>query len=117
MKAHFGDTSIQRLPHGARTTLPCGEVIPATPHETDGYRRTAAEHGYGSDTLRLCQEHELVHVALADWLRLLVSPTLQGVADGRDWEHAWIEEAAVLAVQRYARTLGLDLWAVFGDRK
>ena len=56
-----------------------------------------------------------MHVALCAWLGLAVSPTLQSVVDGRDFEHAGAEEEAVLAVQRFARVLGLDLWALFGD--
>jgi hypothetical protein len=108
--------TIRRTPTGSITTLPSGEQIPATPHDTDGYRATAREHGYGADTTLLCQEHDLTHVALAAWLGLPVSPTLQAVADGREWEHAWIEEAAVLAVQRYARVMGLDLWNLWERR-
>jgi hypothetical protein len=113
----FAHTTIYRLNTGALTILPSGVEIPATPHDTDAYRTTARDHGYGADTLALCQEHELMHVALAAWLGLPVSPTLQAVASGDVTPVADAEEAAVMAVQRYARAVGVDLWNLFGDEK
>jgi hypothetical protein len=90
------------------THLPGGHV-PARAQDTDEYRQRAHDLGYGDDTALMSREHELAHTMLAGWLGLPYSPTLQGVATGDTWPHWHLEEAAVLALQAYARALGVSI--------
>jgi hypothetical protein len=92
---------------------PWGEV-PARPQPNDGYRLRAIELGYGEDTALLSREHELTHHLLAHWLGLAASPTLAAVARGTTDAHWRLEEAAVLAVQAFARAKGLSLVEIAG---
>lgn len=93
-----------------RVLLPGGEAVTGAPHYTPAYRATARETGYGDDVLLLCKEHELTHVSLCHWLGI-ESPTLMAVANRNTmWRDVFaFEEASVLAVQRLARELGIDL--------
>jgi len=95
----------------ARTTLHDGKQIPAVPHDTDSYRATAERLGYGSETGRMCGEHELLHTALACWLGLLESPVMRSVAEGEAPTDGItvLEEEAVMAVQAYAVAAGVNL--------
>lgn len=104
-------TTVSLSNGGATVVFPNGDVIDAVPHDTDSYRDTAERHGYGTDTLRLCQEHELVHLALCDWLGLGESPTFVRILAGETapCKLNGLEEDAVLAVQRFARAAGIDL--------
>lgn len=109
-RIRFGATVFEVWSASARIILADGKSVPAVPHDTDAYRQNAIEHGYGTDTLRFCQEHELTHVALSHWLGI-ESPAIRAVAEqSKKWDprHAE-EEAAVLAVQRFARGYGVDL--------
>jgi hypothetical protein len=93
------------------TRYPEGEV-PAIPQDTDEYRARAESLGYGSDTARMSREHELAHHITAALLGLPCSPTMMGQAIGKHavcWRQ---EEAAVLALQAFARCVGVDLEAV-----
>jgi hypothetical protein len=107
----FGPITVEVRADGTLIAFPDGSSVPGAPHDTKAYRATAEAHGYGADTLRLCQEHELLHIALCHWLGI-DSPTmalLRG-ADGAGLQDLNpIEEAAVLAVQRLARAAGVDL--------
>jgi hypothetical protein len=94
-----------------RITFVDGGVVYGAPEDTDDYRATAQRHGYGADTLRLCKEHEVMHVALCHWLGL-PSPTMELVRHGIGKSHLnHLEETAVLAVQHFARVAGIDLVA------
>ena len=95
----------------ARTTLHDGKQIPAIPHDTDDYRATAERLGYGSETGRMCVEHELLHTALACWLGLLESPVMRSVAEDEAPTDGitLLEETAVMAVQAYAVAAGVNL--------
>ena len=77
-----------------------------------GQAKTAADLGY-PDVATMSREHDLARALLAHWLGLAYSPVLSTVAlampQREDW---WKEEAAVLALQRYAVSQGLDLLAV-----
>lgn len=93
-----------------------GVSVPSQPEDSDAYRAAAQHHGYGTDTWQLCVDHEIMHLALADWLGLPDSPTLLAVRRGRlgdDLVLRALEETAVLAVQQFARAAGVDLvaWA------
>ena len=46
---------------------------------------------------------------LAHWLGLPESPTLRGIADGTPWEHEFDEHLAVVALEAYALSAGVDL--------
>jgi hypothetical protein len=112
----FGANRVEFFPDSTRITLHDGATICGMPEDTDSYRETAAEHGYRDDTLRLCQEHELTHVALAHILGLAESPTMRMVASGNGHQRlANIEEAAVLALQRFANVVGVNLIDRFRD--
>jgi hypothetical protein len=95
----------------ARTTLYDGKQIPAVPHDTESYRATAERLGYGSETGRMCVEHELLHTALACWFGLFESPVMRAVAEGDDpvGGITVLEEEAVMAVQAYAVAAGVNL--------
>ena len=68
MKTLFiGHNRVEIDDASARTTLHDGKQIPAVPHDTDSYRATAERLGYGSQTGRMCGEHELLHTALRTW--------------------------------------------------
>jgi hypothetical protein len=108
----FGGTTVQVLADGTQIEFADGTTVVGQPEDTDAYRHTAQTHGYGADTLSLCIEHEVMHVALADWLGVSDSPTMKAVRTNRltdDLPFRTLEEAAVLAVQRYARAAGIDL--------
>ena len=100
---------IEILPGGSRITLPSGEVVLGTPHDTDAYRATARQLGYGDDTLAMCRDHDPLHALLAQWLGLEASYALRqaaGLLHPADAEKAAAEETAVLAVQRFMRVAG-----------
>ena len=111
----FGSTIIEVYPDSTRIIFPDGTIVAGAPQDTESYRATAEQHGYGADTLQLCKEHEVMHVALCHWLGI-DSPTMRLLRYGDDARlHRLngLEEAAVLAVQKFARAIGVDLivWA------
>lgn len=87
-------------------------VIIGEPHSTEEYRATAHSLGYGDDTLAMCQDHDPLHVSLCKWLGLETSFSMLS-AVGRlpeDQEFlARLEEAAVLAVQKFIRRANLKV--------
>lgn len=104
--------------HGLTTTRLRGFVpVDAVPHDSDEYRARARSLGYPDDAaglLRMSREHELSHALLARWLGLPCSPTMRGIALRTagigPWFPAWrVEEACVLAVQKFARVCDVDL--------
>jgi hypothetical protein len=109
----LGATTFEAFADGtSRTILPDGREIPAAPQDTDDYRQRAEDLGYGDDTARMSQEHELGHSILAALFGMPASLTLTGVADGRYWKHWRAEEGAVLSLQHYARSAGISLFDV-----
>lgn len=65
------------------------------------------------DTLRLCQEHEITHIALCHWLGI-DRPTMTLLREGDDDRLHYLnrlEECAVLSIQHLARAAGVDLLA------
>lgn len=86
-----------------------GEVA-ACPEDNENYRARAAALGYGGDTALMSREHEIGHHLLAHWLGLPRSPTMDGLlGPGPIYAHWRTEEAAVLAIQAFARIAGVDL--------
>ncbi|WP_342643461.1 hypothetical protein [Rhodoligotrophos ferricapiens] len=57
----------------------------------------------------MSRDHEATHHLLATWLGLPHSPTLYGVAAKQTYPDWMLEEAAVLAIQAFARANGVDL--------
>jgi hypothetical protein len=110
----FEGTRIEIFPTSTRITLADGAVIVGAPEDTDTYRETARETGYDTDVTTLCIEHELTHVALAFWLQT-ISPTLEFVGKQVevDLDLRELEESAVLAFQKYARAMKIDLVKLF----
>jgi hypothetical protein len=76
--------------------------------EQDGQAEIAARLGY-PNAEALNREHDLTHCLLAFALGLPHSPTLREVARGKSHPVWPIEEATVLAVQQYARAMGVDI--------
>lgn len=114
----FGGTTVDLRHWGSVTTLPDGRTIQAAPQPGEDYAATARRLGYGGDVLAMCHDHDALHAALAEFLGLPVSPVLSTVAGapmGDAVQHG-LEEDAVLAVQRLARALGVDLGEVWADR-
>jgi hypothetical protein len=82
--------------------LSCGIVVEGEPHDTDAYRATARELGYGDDTRAMCRDHDPLHQSLAQWLGFRDSFALRCAAGLRqEDEISAAEERAVLAVQRF----------------
>ncbi|WP_424139884.1 hypothetical protein [Roseomonas chloroacetimidivorans] len=111
MILRFGATTVQIFEWGCTTTLPCGRVIHAAPQPGADYAETARRLGYGPDVLGMCHDHDAAHAALAHLLGLPVSPvlsTVAGISVHGPVEHG-LEEDAVMAIQRFARTVGVDL--------
>lgn len=108
----FGDAVVAIHDWGTIIAWSDGTSVHGAPEDTAEYRRTALEHGYGDDTLALCREHELLHVALCHWLGV-PSPVMDALRKGPDVmagaEIRLLEESAVLAVQKFARAMGVDL--------
>lgn len=90
------------------TRYPEGEV-PAYPQATDSYSSRARELGYGADVDRMSREHELGHHLISHLLGLPCSPTMMGLAIGKHAACWREEENAVLALQKLARMVGVDL--------
>lgn len=105
---------IEIWPDSLRITLADGSIVLAMAEDTDAYRATALANGYGDDAALLCRDHDIMHLALAYWLRT-DSPTMGHVGQGVDaGEYVrGLEEDAVLAIQRYARARGIDLLNLF----
>lgn len=103
-EVEFHDSGLTVTKYGDRE-------IKAWPEDTDEYRARAASLGYG-DVFSMSREHEVTHHMLAEWLGLGFSPTLTAVSAG-DRDPVWhLEEAAVLAIQAFARSRGVDLVAL-----
>jgi hypothetical protein len=100
---------IELHPSGLTVTRYGDRFVEAWPQDDAAYRSRALELGYGTDTARMSREHEIVHSLLAKWLGLPHSPTLWAISR-RDVDPNWnLEEAAVLAVQAFAISQGIDL--------
>ena len=106
----FGTTTVEVFSDHTMISFADGFTVPGAPEDTDDYRATAAKFGYGTDTLKLCQEHEVMHIALCHWLGI-DSPTMRRLRTNDESlaKLNRLEEAAVLAIQRLARECNLDL--------
>jgi hypothetical protein len=100
-----------RLPHalivlhryGAVTHFPADDsFVPATPQWEDlAYSERAQKLGYGTDLVRMCQDHEVLHSVAAELLRQGPSDVLWAVAHGDlSRRGRGAEENLVLRLQR-----------------
>lgn len=89
-------------------TLPSGHEVHAHPQRTPEQDHTAQRLGYGADVEAMTRDHDLLHVSLTDWLGLPHSFSLATAADlpSVHPDLAHLEEAAVLAVQRFMVAAG-----------
>ena len=97
----FGDTSVDVYADSTCITF------------TDGSTVSDPPSGYEAENLRLCREHDLMHVALCHWLGI-ESPTMLLLREGDDDRLHYVnklEEVAVLSIQHLARAAGVDLVA------
>ncbi|MGD9613829.1 MAG: hypothetical protein AB7H90_01380 [Alphaproteobacteria bacterium] len=98
---------IEVLPTGSRVTLSTGEAVYGEPHDTESYRQTARDLGYGDDVLSMAKDHDPLHAWLAAALGLPDSPALRsaiGLEPASEVTAA--EEQAVMAIQRFCRLAG-----------
>lgn len=94
------------------TRLPDGRTVLAEHAEQPGQSETALDLHY-PDARSMNRDHDVLHTLLAYWLGLPASPTLVQVADGNfGSDLARAEEAAVLALARFANLAGVDLQSV-----
>jgi hypothetical protein len=109
----LGNVTVEIRDGYTLTTFADGTRLHALHAEQDGQRETALDLGY-STAWEMNVVHDLAHSLLARWLDLPHSPTLHAVARGMDtpaevWRR---EEEAVLALQAYAKAVGVDLVAI-----
>lgn len=110
----LANCTIAITPGSVETTLPSGKRVMGMPHHTPSYRKTARDHGYGTDVERLNRTHEVTHTLLAHILGLPVCPVFERVGNGQHepTEITQAAEGAILALERYANMLGVDLVSV-----
>lgn len=113
----FGDNAVNIHDDHVDVVLPDGAVVPAVPHITPEYYSTTSHLGYGEDIMALCVNHEIVHTALCHWLGLKESPTMRSVAsfNSQSTSITGSEEDAVMAIQRFANLMGVDLVELFRE--
>lgn len=90
-------------------TVISGQSVPAGHDGSQAQKDLAKELGYGDDVSLMCIEHEIAHTLLAHWLMRKPSPVLAAVSLGGDHQLADYEEAACLALQGWARRMGVSL--------
>lgn len=115
MKLNIGTTQISVSDQGVVIDFAGGDQVLGEPEDTEGYRDTAQRYGYGADTLALCIDHEIMHIAIGQWLGV-ESPTMNAIRGKRMGENfilRSLEESAVLALQQYARAAGVNLIRLF----
>jgi hypothetical protein len=94
----FGAVTFSYVPESGwcESVWPDGARLPGFPEDTDQYRATARELGYGGDVRRMCWVHEASHhlLSVAAGLPFSLTSTAE--------RH--IEERCVLDWQRYLNT-------------
>lgn len=102
----YGRTLVEIFDGWVRTTLPDGSPVHAVPGESAEDIARAEALGYGGDCWLMTRDHDRFHAMLADGLGLPESPALRKTAQGsRSTLLTDLEEASVLAIQRYAQEL------------
>jgi hypothetical protein len=86
----------------AVTRLPNGRELHAHPDEDSA--EAARRLGYGDDVAAMTREHDPLHSRLCDWLGMPHSFSLMSAAGcDADPQLVELEEAAVIAVQKFKR--------------
>src|SRR5690349_1216213 len=99
----IGDVTVDVRDGYTITTFGDGAQLYARHDEQPGQRATADELGYDSIE-QMNVEHDVYHALLARWLGLRWSPTLRASSRGLTCTVSETEEAAVLAIQKFALT-------------
>lgn len=84
----------------AETTLPDGRQVSARPN--DESPAMAERLGYGADVAAMTRHHDPLHARLCEWMGLPTSYSLSAALGDDVGDLAWLEEAAVLALQAFA---------------
>lgn len=106
-KVLHNGTVVRLYDQGTEIILPSGDIVHGEPHDTMEYRQHAVELGYGTGedaALNMALDHDPLHAMLADWLGLRTSHSLSNLVHKTPL--GLLEEAAVLAVQKYMRSAG-----------
>jgi hypothetical protein len=98
---NLGSVTLDIYDSGINHRFSDGVELWAEPQDTDQYRVTALDLGYGRDTLRQCIDHEIGHQLVGLLMGLGRSPTLWAVAHGQRYDYWRQEEAIVFALQRW----------------
>lgn len=99
---------IRVYPGRTEVVLLSGHVVAGVPQRNDDQAATAAELGYGTDVEGMVEDHDPLHALLCDWLGIGESFALRIAAGELPEDHAlaYLEEDAVLAVQRFMVAAG-----------
>lgn len=108
---NIGNALIECRADGQTITHLQEGVVLAYPEDNQEYKNRARDLGYGDDVLGVSRDHEIVHSLLAKWLGLPASPALSLAAAGRPSKNTFTgaEEAAVLAIQRFAKMMNVSI--------
>lgn len=106
---HRNGTVTRIYPERVETDLPGHSTLHAAPRQDQ--HETAERLGYGGDIAALTRDHDPLHAWLADQLGLPASFSLREAAGEKldRPELAWMEEEAVLALQRLIRSAGVPM--------
>lgn len=114
MQARVGNFSINYVEDTGSldTYMPLlGVTIHALPQDNPAYRITSSRLGYGLNVGKMNRDHDTMHCLMAHWLGLGFSPALSHLALNQDSdEYTDAEEDMVLAIQRYANMMGVDIF-------
>ena len=105
----LGDTVIRLFGPDYTETVIADLSVPAAPNGDPDQARLVHDLGYGDDIALMCREPEIAHTLIAHLLLDRPSPVLCGVALGSHVPQSWFEEGAAIALQRWARFLGVSL--------
>jgi hypothetical protein len=106
----LGDARISQYPGYTVTTFPDGTSVTARHDDCAGLGQAQCAKRLGYPSVEaMNMDHDVTHCLLAQWLGASSSPTLYAQAHGRVYPWWWLEEEAVLAVQRLAVAWGVVL--------
>lgn len=112
MTLHLGSVTVESFDGYTVTRFDDGLEVHALHAEQPGQTETAKGLGY-LDAASMNRDHDLTHSLVCYWLGLPCSPTLRDVATGTPAsEIHYLEETAVLAIQRLANATGVSLLEV-----
>lgn len=90
---------------GCRTTFADGASVPSVPHDEPHYHVVSHRCGYGDNLLAYCQEHDVCHALVEQFLFDRESTVLAAVARGKPLTGAQsaYEEMAAQTLQAWLR--------------